>query len=102
VSEFAAYLEELMMSSGNDLSEAEIREILNRHRNDLMSSPNVTGVGIQQETTPEGKVYEFIQVYVSEKVPPDQIKPSDRIPELLEGVEVRILEIGQLGIEEIQ
>ena len=54
-----------------------------------MTLPNVTGVGIGEHS---GR--EIIIVFVSNKVPEEELNPKEMIPKSLEGYEVHVDEIG--------
>ncbi len=54
-----------------------------------MTLPNVTGVGIGEHS---GR--EIIIVFVSHKVPKEELDPRELIPKSLEGYEVHVDEIG--------
>ena len=54
-----------------------------------MTLPNVTGVGIGEHS---GR--EIIIVFVSHKVPEEELDPRELIPKSLEGYEVHVDEVG--------
>ena len=54
-----------------------------------MTLPNVTGVGIGEHS---GR--EILIVFVSHKVPKEELDPRELIPKSLEGYEVHVDEIG--------
>ena len=54
-----------------------------------MTLPNVTGVGIGEHS---GR--DIIIVFVSHKVPEEELNPKEMIPKSLEGYEVHVDEIG--------
>lgn len=80
-------------------SEDDVKKTLAKYRDALMSRPNVNGVGIGEDIAPDGRTRKFIQVYVSKKVPPEELSRRELVPEELDGVEVRIREIGRLALE---
>ncbi|MEV2254889.1 hypothetical protein AB0I94_30675 [Streptomyces sp. NPDC050147] len=62
------------------------------HEDRLMKLANVTGVGIGKDDHSRADV---IVVFVTRKVPRDRLRDEDVIPEVLEGVPVRVLAIGE-------
>ncbi|MEV0324119.1 hypothetical protein ACIBKX_00655 [Streptomyces sp. NPDC050658] len=62
------------------------------HEDRLMKLANVTGVGIGRDDDSGADV---IVVFVTRSVPRDRLRDDDVIPELLEGVPVRVLAIGE-------
>ncbi|WP_274556926.1 hypothetical protein [Streptomyces spiramyceticus] len=62
------------------------------HESQLLQLPNVTGVGTGKD---EGSGADVIVVFVTRKVPSDQLRAEDVVPEELEGVPVRVLPIGE-------
>ncbi|MGW5865582.1 hypothetical protein ACWFRJ_25760 [Streptomyces sp. NPDC055239] len=57
-----------------------------------MKLANVTGVGIGKD---ERSGADVIVVFVTRKVPRDRLRDEDMVPEVLEGVPVRVLAIGE-------
>ena len=66
-----------------------IKTVKEKHEDQLMQMPNVTGVGIGEKG---GK--EVIKVFVTRKVPKSSLKPEEIIPKTLEGYEVDVEESG--------
>jgi hypothetical protein len=66
-----------------------VEAVKSRYENQLMSLPNVTGIGIREKA---GK--RVIAVYVTRKVPVASLRPQDIVPQNLEGWEVDVQEIG--------
>ena len=66
-----------------------IEAVKKKHEEKLMRLPNVTGVGIGEKT---GKA--VIKVFVTHKVPESALRPQEIVPELLEGYESDVEEIG--------
>ncbi|MFE6163460.1 hypothetical protein ACFQ7F_31630 [Streptomyces sp. NPDC056486] len=62
------------------------------HEDRLMKLVNVTGVGIGKDDHSGADV---IVVFVTRKVPRDRLRDEDMVPEVLEGVPVRVLAIGE-------
>jgi hypothetical protein len=71
------------------MSEMPIDEALHRHEDDLLSLPNVNGVGIGER---DGRT--VIKVFVTEKVPRSSLAPDELVPASLGGYEVDVEEIG--------
>lgn len=76
---------------------AKVTEVLSRHEADLMAYPNVVAVsdGICQAGDEAGQA--CINVYVSQKVKPDDLQADQRLPERLDGVRVEVIEAGEIG-----
>lgn len=62
------------------------------HEDRLMKLANVTGVGVGKDDRSGADV---IVVFVTRKVPRDRLRDEDVVPEVLEGVPVRVLAIGE-------
>ncbi|MGW7273488.1 hypothetical protein ACWGH5_23515 [Streptomyces sp. NPDC054864] len=62
------------------------------HEDRLMKLANVTGVGIGKDDLTGADV---IVVFVTRKVPRDRLRDEDVVPDVLEGVPVRVLAIGE-------
>lgn len=73
-----------------------VEAVLERHADALLAYPNVNGVGIREERLPNGNTAAVVQVTVSQKIPDDNLDPSERIPREIEGVNVRVREVGTL------
>jgi hypothetical protein len=71
------------------MTHMSIAEAKSRHEAELLSLPNVTGVGIGERA---GKP--VIKVFVTEKVPRSQLAPEERVPTSLDGHEVDVEAIG--------
>lgn len=69
-----------------------IEDVLRRHESSLLKKRYVTSVGIGEELDDR-----FIVVFVSEKLPREQLAPSDVIPDALEGYRVEVREQLQIG-----
>ncbi|TGB15290.1 hypothetical protein E2651_03135 [Streptomyces sp. MZ04] len=61
-----------------------------------MKLANVTGVGIGKD---EYSGADVIVVFVTRTVPRDRLRDEDVIPDLLEGVPVRVLAIGETAAQ---
>jgi hypothetical protein len=71
------------------VKDMSINSVKRKFENQLMSLPNVTGIGIGEHS---GR--EIIIVLVTHKVPEAELDPSQVVPKSLEGYEVRVDEIG--------
>jgi len=71
-------------------------QVLQRHQDQLMALPNVNGVDVTADDVTSGQV---IRVFVSQKVPRDQLQADDAIPEEVDGVPVKVVEIGDINIQ---
>ncbi len=69
----------------------DIESVRKRHESRLMQLPNVVGVGTGEKM---GK--EVLKVFVTHKVPESSLRPEDIIPNILEGCEVDVEEIGEI------
>lgn len=78
-------------------------EVQSRYTDYLMHKPNVVGISIGlDDTDSDGDldiVYYCIVVLVSNKVDEDDLAPEERIPDELDGVPVRVQEIGQISAQ---
>lgn len=74
-----------------------LREIKRKHRDQLMSLPNVSGVGIGRKVV-GGKLTErfAIRIYVTKKVPKERLKKDALVPSEVEGVPTDVVQIGKL------
>jgi len=68
-----------------------IGEVMEMHRDHLMTFRNVVGVGIgEKDGTPA------IKVFVTNKMPEIALLPQDIIPKVLDGYEIDVEEIGSI------
>jgi len=78
----------------------KIREVIEKHGKDLLKYSNVIGFSnIPQPRIRKGKVIpkeQVLRVYVTRKVPKEQLKPSEIIPPEIEGVKTDVVEIGRI------
>jgi hypothetical protein len=68
-----------------------IAQALEVHEDELLARANVVAVGVGERN---GK--EVIKVLVEKKQSRSELKPEDLIPELIEGFETDVEEVGQL------
>ncbi|MFJ2772898.1 hypothetical protein [Streptomyces sp. NPDC087300] len=62
-----------------------------------MKLANVTGVGIGRD---DHSGQDVIVVFVTHRVPRDRLRDEDVIPDVLEGVPVRVLAIGEVDAQD--
>lgn len=68
-----------------------------KHESDLLSRPNVVGVGVgylRRRGKATGEI--GVIVMVEKKVAPDQLGPKQMIPVEIEGVPIDVQEVGQI------
>jgi hypothetical protein len=71
--------------------------IKRKHEDELMGKANVVAVGVGLRTRRGQSTNEVcIVVSVTHKVPAAQLKHSDLVPNMLEGVPVDVLETGEI------
>ena len=66
-----------------------------RHEADLMSLPNVVGVGIGERAGDPA-----IVVLVTHKVALAELAPEERVPPTIEGFQVDVIETGEIRAED--
>ena len=77
------------------MSTVSLEEARRRYEDELLRLPNVTGVGIgERDGAP------CIAVFVTRKVPEDELAPEEVVPRSLEGHPVDVVELGAPTIEE--
>ena len=90
-------------------SRDHVRRAIEIYEEELARYPNVTGIGVVPVTDhTEGPADLAVAVYVTRKVPRDQLKVGERIPPLLEipsrqgsqSVPTRIIATGEFTIED--
>lgn len=67
-----------------------IEAVLKKHEDELMTLPNVVGVGIGER---DGVA--VIRVMVSKKLSTDRLRPEQRIPKILDGIPTDVVEVGK-------
>ncbi len=71
------------------------KQIMEQHKNELMSYPNVTGVGVGYRVKAGKRGSDIcIRVYVIKKYPEKSLKEADILPSSIEGVPVDVIESG--------
>lgn len=76
--------------------EAKIRDILGRHRDDLMRRANVVGVEVGDEVSSGRRTGRTaIRVLVRVKLPGDQLSRADLLPSKIEGTPVDVVQVGR-------
>ena len=78
----------------------KIREVIEKHGKELLKYPNVIGFSnLPQPRIRKGKIIpeeQVLRVYVTRKVPKEQLKPSELIPPEIKGVKTDVVEIGRI------
>ncbi|QIB46492.1 hypothetical protein G3H79_28850 [Streptomyces aureoverticillatus] len=67
------------------------------HEDRLMRLANVTGVGTGRD---ENSGADVIVVFVTHRVPLERLRDEDVVPDVLDGVPVRVLAIGDVGAQD--
>jgi hypothetical protein len=68
-----------------------------RHEDRLMALPHVTGVGTQRD---DRTGEEFIVVLVTHKMPAAELREQDLVPQELDGIRVRVMEVGEISAQD--
>jgi hypothetical protein len=82
---------------GKQAATARAQAVREAYINELLSKPNVVGVGVgipQRGGQPVDEV--GLVVMVEKKVPRDELRPQDLVPTEIEGVPVDVQEVGQI------
>lgn len=67
------------------------------HRSELLSKPNVVGVGVGLRERGGSRTDEVaLVVLVRRKVPDHQLAPQDQLPRVLDGVPIDVQEVGDV------
>lgn len=79
------------------VSVEQVREIKARYEQELLSKPNVVGLGIGYREV-RGRMTDQVGliVMVRRKVPRDQLAPHEVIPAEIEGIPVDVREVGEV------
>jgi hypothetical protein len=78
----------------------KVRAVKNAHEAELMSMPNVVGVGIGLRHEGRVRTNEVaLVVMVTQKLPPSSLPPDDVIPAVIDGVPVDIQEVGEISAQ---
>ena len=75
----------------------DVKDIKKRYADELMTLPNVTGVGVGERDGAQ-----VIKVFVVRKLPLEALSASERVPRELEGVRCDVEEIGVLSAQTAQ
>jgi hypothetical protein len=85
------------MTTESPISMDTIRAVKQTYESQLMGMTNVVGVGIGFRTCQGVRTNEAaLVVMVSRKIPPEMLKPEERIPAEIDGVPVDVQEVGQI------
>lgn len=75
----------------------EVKQAKSLNKRDILSKPNVVGVGVGYKTSGKRVSDELsVVVLVRQKVPLASLQPSEIIPQELQGVRTDIIEVGDL------
>jgi hypothetical protein len=82
----------------NQLQEAaRVMEVKRAYEDQLLAKPNVVGIGVGYRERGSERTSEIaLVVMVTQKLPPDQLAPSEMIPPSIEGVPVDVQEVGEI------
>jgi hypothetical protein len=85
------------MTSDAQISIDAIRVVKQTYEGQLMAMANVVGVGIGFRTCQGVRTNDpALVVMVSRKIPPEMLRPEERIPVELDGVPVDVQEVGPI------
>jgi hypothetical protein len=70
-----------------------VNEVKEKHMRELMTKPNVVGVGIGERNGAP-----VLEVFVRSKVPRESLHSSGIIPDTLDGFPVHVVEIGSPSV----
>ncbi len=73
------------------MTEETLQVLIEKHTPRLLALPNVVGVGRGEE-----QGHAVVVVLVSRKLPLAALQPHERVPKDLEGVPVRVREVGSV------
>jgi hypothetical protein len=73
----------------------QVKAVQSKYTQDLLKKPHVIGVSVGRvEPDTNGDNPYVLVVLVDQLVPNDQLDPTDRIPETLDGVKVVVRQVG--------
>lgn len=80
-----------------------VTQVQQRYTDYLLHKPRVVGVSVgtldfNGDNRPDA-IYYCLVVLVSAQVPPEQLPPEDRIPDELDGVPVKVQEVGEINAQ---
>lgn len=93
------------MAEKNAATIAALREVQGTVQNDLMAYPNVVGVGIGHKTRKGQDTGEVgLAVFVSQKLPPDLLRPDQLVPSNVQEFKTDVVETGPIfaGVEALK
>ncbi|MEV7191853.1 hypothetical protein AB0N81_08585 [Streptomyces sp. NPDC093510] len=79
-----------------EASRVDAHQARSLHEGRLMRLANVTGVGIGRD---DHSGQDVIVVFVTHRVPRDRLRDEDVVPDMLDGVPVRVLAIGEIDAQ---
>ena len=75
-----------------------IMSVMQAHKGELLSKPNVVGVAIGYRQTSSLPTETLaLVVMVTHKVPQSALSPEDQIPSSLEGIPIDVQEVGEIS-----
>ncbi len=75
------------------------KKLLPRYRPVMLKKPNVVGVGLGYRNKGDQQTREqAILVFVTEKVPKEELQPGDLVPRSVQGSAVDVVEIGEVKL----
>jgi len=78
----------------------KIVDIKDKYKDQLLGKANVVGVGVgRRKVTGELTNKLVIVVMVEKKVPAYQLSPEDLLPEIIEGVDIDVQEMGKISAQ---
>ncbi len=81
--------------------QAEVAQVKEAHKHDILAKPNVVGVGVGYKET-EGRVTDQLSVValVRNKVPKAALEPQEMVPREVNGVPTDVVEVGELRAQQ--
>jgi hypothetical protein len=77
--------------------EVEVRQIKEAHKEEILSKPNVVGVGVGYKVRNDGLSRELsVVTLVQRKISIDGLNPDDLVPRRVDGVPTDVVEVGEL------
>lgn len=83
------------------LPESQVVQVKEQAKEDLLSKPNVVGVGVGYKTVGRVTTDEMsVVVMVRQKLPPAALHPDAMLPRTVNGVAVDVLEVGEIRAQQ--
>jgi hypothetical protein len=90
------YVVEYVMEAGES-AERDARHVVRRHEDRLLALPQVTGVGVGADPVTGAPV---VVVYVTRKLPREQLMDDELVPPELDGIPVMVAEVGTITAQD--